>query len=408
MRTGVAEAVAGIEVLGSGARSAGAPLGTIAILDRLVGFDTISSHSNLALVEWVRGYLLSLGVESQIETSPDGTKANLYARIGPAVAGGVALSGHTDTVPVEGQAWSADPFTMRRQDGRLIGRGTADMKGFVASCLAAVPRFQSASLNRPIHLCLTYDEEVGCHGARQLLAGLATDPLRPGMVIVGEPSRLAPIVAHKGKLSVDGLAIGIPGHSSEPDKGVNAVVAAAEVVLFLKSQGERLRREGPLDAGFDPPCTTAHVGVLQGGQALNMIPDRASFVFEWRHVPAQDPYALLDELRAYAAQAIEPWMKAISADAGLRFSVRAELPGMELDPEDPLVALVRSCSGSNLPTAKVAYGTEGGLYQRSGIRAVICGPGDIAQAHQPDEWIAESELHACDRFLDRLAAGLSA
>lgn len=384
-----------------------AGMGTVEILDRLVAFDTVSSRSNLALVDWVRSHLETLGVDCSVVLSQDGTKANLHALIGPRVAGGIALSGHTDTVPVDGQAWSADPFALRRHDGRLFGRGTADMKGFVASCIAAVPRFQEAALKRPIHLCFTYDEEVGCYGARQLLAGLADDPLKPDWVIVGEPSGLAPITAHKGKITVDGIVTGIPGHSSEPDKGANALVAAAEVLVLLKAQGLRLRKDGPFDAGFDPPTTTAHVGLLSGGQALNMIPDEARFVFEYRHVPAQDPYALLEALRAQVASQVEPWMKAVSPEAGVRFSVRSELPGMELIPDHPLVGFVRSCSGSNQAPSKVSYGTEGGLFQRAGIAAVICGPGDIAQAHQPDEWIAESELHACDRFLDRLAEALS-
>jgi acetylornithine deacetylase len=381
-------------------------LGAIAMLERLVAFDTTSRNSNLACVAFIQDYLAAHGVAARLTRNPTGTKANLYATIGPADVPGIALSGHLDVVPVDGQAWSADPFRLRREGGRLIGRGTCDMKGFVAVCLAMVPQFLARGLKRPIHLCLTYDEEVGCHGARVLAADLAGLPVRPEAVIVGEPSSLKPILGHKGKVSATCRVIGLAGHSSRPDRAVNALQAGAEVVAFLNRQQARLIAEGPHDARFDPPWTSCHAGVFRSGSALNIVPHEAEIAFEYRHIPAHDAQALLDELRAYAETVLVPPMRAVHPEAAILFDERPRLAGMDLAEDHMLADLVRSLTGAN-EAGRVAYGTEGGIFQRAGMPAIVCGPGDIAQAHTPDEWIAESELVACERFLARLADRLA-
>lgn len=377
------------------------------MLARLVGFDTTSRNSNLALIEHVCAYLDAHGVPYRVSTDADGCKANLHAVIGPLAPGGVALSGHVDTVPVEGQAWTSDPFTLTRRDGRLVGRGAADMKGFVASCLAAVPDLKEAGLARPIHLLLTYDEEVSCDGARRLIQDLDESGLRPAMCVVGEPSGMQPILAHKGRLAVRVAVRGRTGHSSDPARGVNAVQAAAEAVAWVAAEARRLAAEGPFEAGFDPPHSTVHVGTFEGGTILNIIPERAGFVMEWRTIPADDFFADLARMQAHVAAAIEPAMRAVDPACGFAFETLNWIPGLSLDAGHPLAAMVGQLTGSN-STGKVSYGTEAGLYQVAGVPAIVCGPGHIQQAHQPDEWIAQAELDACDAFIRRLAARLAA
>ncbi len=379
---------------------------TIEMLDRLVAFDTVSANSNLDCIDFIRGYLESHGVASRITHDATGQKANLYATIGPDDRAGVALSGHVDVVPVAGQAWTADPFRLRRENGRLIGRGTSDMKGFVAAILAAVPGFKARALKRPVHLCITYDEEVGCHGARRLVADLETLPVKPEMVIVGEPSSMKPILGHKGKVSAFCVVEGKAGHSAHPDRAVNALEIAAELVAFINGQRRRITAEGPFDQGFDPPHTSVHVGTFHSGTALNVVPHRAEFVFEYRNIPGHDAHALLDEVRAHAATLL-PAMRAVHREAAIRFEERPALEPMSLPAAHALADLVRGVTGAN-DAGRVSYGTEGGIFQEAGMPAIVCGPGDIAQAHTPDEWIAESELAACDAFLARLADRLAA
>lgn len=378
-------------------------LTTTDILDRLVSFDTTSCNSNLALIDWVRAYLDGLGVSYRVSTDPAGQKANLHAIIGRPGPGGIALSGHVDTVPVEGQAWTADPFRLRRQDSRLIGRGTADMKGFVAASLAAVPGFLAAGLQRPIHLFISYDEEVNCAGARRLIEDLAESGQAPALCIVGEPTGMQPVLGHKGRLALNVSVRGRAGHSSGPARGVNAVFAAAEAVAWIAADARRFAAEGPFAEGFDPPYTTPHVGTLQGGTILNIIPESASFHMEWRTVPQDDFFHEVERLRAHVAEAIEPAMHAVDPETGFTLEVANVLPALSLDPDHPLVSMVKRLTGSN-STGYVSYGTEAGLYQNAGIPTIVCGPGHIAQAHTADEWIAASELAACDAFLSRLAA----
>ena len=379
------------------------PLTSTDILDRLVAFDTTSRNSNLPLIHWIQQYLDALGVPYRLSHDRSGDKANLHAIVGPEGPGGIALSGHVDTVPVDGQAWSADPFKLRRELGRLTARGAADMKGFVACCLAAVPGFLQAGLRRPIHLFISYDEEVDCAGARRLVTDLAESGQTPALCIVGEPSSMQPILGHKGRLAADVTVRGRAGHSSAPARGVNAVFAAAEAVAWIASEQRRIVAEGPFAQGFDPPHTTVHVGMMSGGTILNIIPELATFRMEWRVIPGEDAYAALERLRQHIAAVIEPAMHAVDPATGFTITPSDWLPGLSLDPDHALAGLVRQLTGSN-SAGYVSYGTEAGLYEEAGIPSIVCGPGDIAQAHTPDEWIAESQLAACDAFLQRLAA----
>ena len=378
---------------------------TTEMLARLVAFDTTSRNSNLELIGFVRAWLDSHGVPYRISGRGEG-KANLHAIIGPRTAGGIALSGHVDTVPVDGQAWSSDPFTLREEGGRLYGRGSADMKGFVAACLAAVPALQARGLARPVHLFITHDEETDMGGARSLVEDLQESGLRPAMCVVGEPSLMQPILAHKGRLALRVVARGTAGHSSQPAQGVNAIYAAAAAIGHTQNEARRFAGQGPFEAGFEPPYTTAHVGTVQGGSILNIIPERAEFVMEWRTIPADDYFAEVERLRAWLAAELEPAMHATDPASGFTLEVMDWIPGMALPPEHELTALVKQLTGSN-SVGKVSYGTEGGLYEQAGIPTIVCGPGDIAQAHKADEFIARAQLDACDAFIRRLADRLA-
>jgi acetylornithine deacetylase len=281
------------------------------------------------------------------------------------------------------------------------------MKGFVACCLAAVPDFVAMRVARPLHLFISYDEETDCAGARRLVADMTESGLRPELCIVGEPSGMQPIVAHKGRLAARVAVRGKPGHSSRPAHGVNAVTAAAEAIVWLAAEARRTANEGPFEDGFDPPHTTIHVGRIEGGTALNIIPEHAEFFVEWRTIPGDDAQTRLDGFAAHLATAIEPAMRRVDPACGFVVSVLDALPGLSLPPAHPLAALVRRLTGARA-SGKVSYGTEAGLYQQAGIAAIVCGPGDIAQAHQPDEWIAETELARCDAFLRGIARHLAA
>lgn len=375
---------------------------TAEILGRLVAFDTTSRNPNLPLIDFVRGWLDAHRVPYRVSLDPTGHKADIHAILGPRAAGGIALSGHVDTVPVEGQAWSSDPFTLRAADGKLYARGTCDMKGFVAACLAAVPDLQARPLRRPLHLFITYDEETDFGGVQRLIADLDDSGLRPEMCVVGEPSGMKPILAHKGRLSLNVHVRGRPGHSSDPRHGVNAIHAAAEAIAWLAADGRRLAKEGPFAKAFDPPYTTLQVGTVQGGSILNIIPEYATFSLEWRDIPGDDAVRHLDRLKEYVARTIEPAMHAVCPATGFSYEIINLMPKMALDPNHALASLVKQLTGSN-STGTVSYGTEGGYYQNAGIPTLVCGPGHIAQAHQPDEFVAQSELDACDAFIRRLA-----
>jgi len=378
---------------------------TAELLERLVAFDTTSRNSNLPLIAFVREFLDANAVAYRVSTDATGNKANIHAIIGPLQAGGIALSGHVDTVPVDGQRWSSDPFTLRRDNGRLYARGAADMKGFVAACLAAVPELRARGLAQPLHLFISYDEETGCEGAQRLVRDLAESGLKPALCVVGEPSGMKPILAHKGKLNLRVRVLGKPGHSSEPDKGVNAIFAAAQAVVHVAAEARRRAQEGPFEVGFDPPHTTIHVGTIQGGSILNIIPEHAEFIMEWRTIPGDDADREVERLKAYVAAHIEPAMHAIDPSTGFSFEVLSVMPSMAIAPDHALTLLVEQITGAN-SAGKVSYGTESGYYQAADIPTIICGPGHIAQAHQPDEWVAQDQLDACDAFIRRLAERL--
>jgi acetylornithine deacetylase len=356
---------------------------TAEMLERLVSFDTTSRNSNIALIGFIREYLDGLGASYRVSTDATGQKANLHVIIGPRQAGGLALSGHVDTVPVDGQAWTSDPFSLRRDDGKFYARGSCDMKGFVAACLSAIPDFQARRLARPLHLFISYDEEVGCFGAQRLIQDLDESGLRPDLCVVGEPSGMKPILAHKGKLNLHVTVRGLPGHSSEPSKGVNAVQAAGEAIAWVAREARRLRTEGPFEEGFDPPHTTIHVGTVEGGSILNIIPEHAAFTMEWRPIPGDSPHDHMERMKTFIAGTIEPAMKAVHPACGFAYEIALEMPGMALPADHALATVVKQLTGSN-SAGKVAYGTEGGFFEQAGIPTIICGPGHIAQAHQPD------------------------
>lgn len=379
-----------------------ARLSTTDILAKLVSFDTTSRHSNLPLIEWVRGYLDDHGVHCRESRSDDSGKANIHAVIGPVRAGGLALSGHVDTVPVDGQDWRTDPFSLVEVDGRLHARGSTDMKGFVASMLAAVPDLVERRSDTPVHLFITFDEEVDCSGARLLVRDIAESGLRPSACIVGEPSSLRPISAHKGRLSVAVHVRGRAAHSADPGQGANAVHAAARAIAWIADGADRLAREGRQVDGFDPAHSTSQCGLVSGGAILNIVPERARFDVEWRTVPGDDSSLMLKELSDFTAMELEPAMRRVEPAAGFRFEIMSELPPLALPDGHPLAGLVMEASGAgaNRPGA-VSYGTEAGIYQNAGIASIVCGPGDIARAHKPDEWIGRDELDDCDVFIRR-------
>jgi acetylornithine deacetylase len=376
---------------------------SIEILEALVGFDTTSHRSNLALVGWIESYLDRHGVGRERIADRTGSKANVWATIGPAENPGYILSGHTDVVPVDGQRWSSDPFRLTERDGRLFGRGATDMKGFLACCLAAVPAMTARPLARPIHLAISYDEEVGCVGVRDMIARLKNAPVRPAGCFVGEPTLMGVVIGHKGKRSLRVTVRGQTCHSSLAPRGVNAVEYAARLIVKIRDMSERLAREGARDPLYDVPFTTGHTGIVSGGTALNIVPDACTFEFEFRSIAADDVDALVDEVIAYGRDTLEPAMKAVAPQAGITFEDKSGFPGLETPAAADLVELAKQLAGTREHT-KVAYGTEAGLFAAAGIPSVVIGPGSIDQAHKADEFVAASELAKCGGFLDKLLA----
>ncbi len=376
---------------------------TTEILEALVGFDSTSRNSNLAIVAWIEAYLDRLGVTHERIPDQSGAKANLWATIGPAGRPGYILSGHTDVVPVDGQRWSNDPFRLTARGGRLHGRGAADMKGYLACCLAAVPDMVAGDLATPIHLSFSHDEEVGCVGVRSVIARLDGAAVKPAACFVGEPTSMNVVIGHKGKRSFRVDVRGRTCHSSLAPEGVNAVEYAARLIVKIRDMADRLAREGARDPLYDVPYTTTHTGVVEGGTALNIVPDACRFQFEFRSIAADDVDALAGEVMAYARDRLEPDMKVVAPEAGIAFDVMSTFPGLDTPPAIDVVALAKTLAGRT-EHGKVAYGTEGGLFAAAGIPTVVIGPGSIEQAHKADEFIAASELDACGRFLDRLIA----
>lgn len=377
------------------------------ILAQLIAFDTVSRNSNLALIEYIRDFLADLGVTCELFFDEAGRKANLFATLGPRDRGGVCLSGHTDVVPVDGQAWTVPPFELTEKDGRLYGRGSADMKGYIACVLAAVPQFLAQPLRLPLHLAFSYDEEVGCLGVRSLLAALETREHKPIACIIGEPTELKPVLGHKGKLAMRCQVHGAPCHSAYAPQGVNAIEYAAKLINRLGEIGTRLAAVERHDARFDPPYSTVQTGVIGGGRALNIVPAECQFDFEVRALPSDDPQQVADALRDYAETELLPQMRAVKAGTDIRFSELSAYPALATDPHSEVAQLLAQLSGSE-EFSTVAYGTEGGLFDQAGIPTVVCGPGSMDQGHKPDEFVSLEQLQACDDLLARLAQWMKA
>lgn len=376
-------------------------LTTREILADLVAFETTSASSNLALVEYVRAYLASHGVVAEIFPSTDGQKASLWATIGPAGPGGIILSGHTDCVPVAGQAWTADPFTLTECDGRLYGRGACDMKGFDASVLALVPELAAATLERPVHIALSYDEEVGCTGVREMIAILKARGEVPAVCLVGEPTSMQVVIGHKGGRGYRCHVTGHEAHSSLAPQAVNAIDYAAELIVFLRGLARELAK-GPLDEEFDVVHTTLSTGMISGGTAVNIVPKSCSFVFECRHLIEVDPEAVFARVQAFVDETLLPEMRSRAPEANIEFEPLYEYPAQAIDPSHPLVTRLKNAVGHN-GHSKVAYGTEAGLFQRDlGVPTVVCGPGSIEMAHKPDEYVTIEQLDRCDAALRKL------
>lgn len=373
---------------------------TLDILDQLIAFPTVSRDSNLALIEWVREYLRQYEVDVRLTYDASGTKANLFATLGEGRRPGLILSGHTDVVPVDGQAWTSDPFRMTQRDGAVFGRGSADMKGFIACALAMVPEFLAARETQSLHLALSYDEEVGCLGVRGLIRDLQEAGIRPVGCIVGEPTSMQPVIAHKGTHRFRCCVRGREAHSSYTTQGVNAIEYAARIVIYIRQLAERMAQLETRDYSYTVPYTTLQTGVMRGGLAANIVPKDCEFLFEARTLPGTSAQQLLGEIEAYA-QTLLPEMQQVEPEAAIDFEWLASAPGLRPDDAAEIVKLAASLTRTPANSA-VSYGTEAGLFQDAGIPTVVCGPGDIEQAHRPDEFVTLEQLAHCETFLRRL------
>jgi acetylornithine deacetylase len=374
------------------------------LLAELIAFDTVSDRSNLPLIDHVERYLASLGIVGRRIVDETGQKASLWVTIGPEDRPGYVLSGHTDVVPVAGQSWSTDPFALSERDGRLYGRGTTDMKGFVAVCLAMVPEMRAARLSTPIHLAISYDEEIGCVGVRPMLGEIARLAVKPLGCFVGEPTQMQVTIGHKGKHGVRATFHGLPCHSSLAPLGVNAVEFAAELIVEIRRRATKLATDGARDALYDLPHTTLLASIVQGGTALNIVPDRCVVEFEARGLGISESKEITDAIVAWATAELEPAMQIAHPACGIDFEEILDYPALDMPAEHALVTLAKKLSGRN-SHAKVAFGTEAGLFvQMAGIPSVVIGPGSIEQAHKPDEFVEISELLNCADFIARLIA----
>jgi acetylornithine deacetylase len=371
------------------------------LLDRLVGFDTVSARSNLALIRFVAELLAQRGLEARLTYHPGGEKANLYATVGPGGPGGIVLSGHTDVVPVEAQPWTTDPFRLARRGTRLYGRGTTDMKGFIATALALLPEMLAEPLAIPIHFAFSFDEEVGCAGVPHLLAELGTALPQPAIALIGEPTEMRPVTAHKGIHGFVTSFRGRDGHSSAPQRGAGAIIPAAEAIAFLGRVAEELKQAAPADSPFDPPYTTLNVGTISGGMAINILPRECRFVWEFRPIPETDADALVRRFESHLKGELLPRMRRTAPEAEIVNERICAAPPLRPEPDGAAERLARALTGANA-SGTVAFATEAGLFQQKGISAVVCGPGSIAQAHQPDEFIEEDQLAQCEAMLRKL------
>jgi acetylornithine deacetylase len=370
------------------------------MLARLVGFDTTSRDGNIPLIEFVESYLDGWNVPHFRVDYEAGKKTNLFATIGPDIAGGIVLSGHTDVVPVDGQKWASNPFELSERDARLYGRGTCDMKGFIAVALSLVPRFKAANLKTPIHFALSCDEEVGCKGVRPLVAHMRDHMKKPKLVIVGEPTSMQVVNAHKSAITFATEVTGHEAHSSLTDRGVNAIMVAGELLGEISRIREDLTARGDPTGRFNPAYSTIHVGVIEGGTAKNIIPRKCTFQWETRLLPTADINEVPERFEKFS-RSLEPAMKKIAGDVGILNIQTNAVPGLAPEENSPAEHLALHLAGAN-GTHAVSYCAEAGLFQQIGIPAIICGPGSIEQAHKPDEYIDISEMQKCEAFMGRL------
>lgn len=376
-------------------------LTSLDMIVKFISFDTTSRESNLPLIHFVRDYLAGLGVEAHLTYDETGRKANLFATLGPADRPGIVLSGHTDVVPVDGQHWTTNPFEATLRGDRLLGRGVVDMKGFCAIALAMAPEFLRRGLRTPIHYAFTFDEEVGCLGVPRLIEDLKARGIAPVACIVGEPTSMKVVSAHKGKIGCHVVVRGLEAHTGVAHKGVNAIEAAAEAIAFLRSVARRLRDRGPHAPEFDPPYTTIQTGLIAGGTAVNIVPASCEFDFDIRYLPGTDPRALVEEVKRFVAERVVPEMQAVAPQAGFTWQ---EVPGcaaLNAADDSEAVRLAEALSGES-GTLKVGFGTDGGHFQDAGIPTVVCGPGSVDQAHKPDEFITLDQVARCEAFMRRL------
>ena len=381
------------------ALESGAPV-SLEWIRRLIAFPTVSRDSNLELIQCVRDYLRSFDAEIRLTHDDERRKANLFATLGARGEPGIVLSGHTDVVPTDEQAWDTHPFAVVERDGRLYGRGTSDMKSFIAVALAFIPEFMRRGSKTPLHLALSYDEEVGCIGVGRLIRDLKEAGVRPRACIVGEPTLMRPVIAHKGKKGYRCTVRGLAGHSAYAPLGVNAVEYAADAVAFLKGMERRLREQGPYDHAFDIAHTTVHTGIIRGGTALNIVPHECVFDFEFRHLPGDDPEHLLWQFKQHV-KALEAEMRTVHVPAGFIIEPLSSIPVLDTGPESEVVGLAQELSGLQ-EIGKVSFGTEASQFQIAGIPTVVCGPGSIEQAHKPNEYVALDQIIQCERFMHRL------
>ena len=372
------------------------------MIRRLVSFDTTSRDSNLKLIDFVVSYLRGHGLEPVLIPNEDGSKANLLVTIGPDAPGGIILSGHTDVVPVDDQPWDTDPFEVVEKDGKLFGRGTSDMKSFSAVALALVPDMIRRGVKTPVHIALSYDEEVGCLGVRPMIAQIVRTLPKPKLAIIGEPTEMKVVNAHKGIRSFRTTVTGREAHSSQTHKGVNAVMVAAKLIVFLDRLAAEMRQAGDATGRFDPPYTTVQSSTIQGGTALNILARHCTFQWEFRYLPGTSDTALLDRFNAHVRDEVLPELRQIAPEAAIETVVRAHVPPLVPHDDCPAEQMAKLLTGRNMVEA-VSYGTEAGLFQVAGIPSIICGPGNIAQAHKPNEFIELSQVDACETFMRRLA-----
>ena len=379
---------------------------TVEMIRRLIGFDTVSRNSNLGLIEWVRDYLKHLGVASRLTYDAEGGKANLFATLGDPGGTGLVLCGHTDVVPVDGQPWDTDPFRAELREGRIYGRGSCDMKSFIACTLAWTPQLLGARLRQPLHLAFTYDEEVGCVGVTTLLEDLKQAGIQPSGCIIGEPTGMQVMTAHKGMRVYRCCVRGVEAHSSLAPLAVNAIEYAARLASFIRGLTDELRVAGTRDEKFAVPYTTLQTGTIAGGTATNIVPRDCEFQFDMRYLPGSDPGELFARIERYAEHSLVPEMRAVAKETGIRLELVADAPDLDTAEDDRMAYLGMQLSG-NKALGRVGFATDGGHFHRAGIPTIVVGPGSIDQAHKPNEFIELEQVAQCERFLTRLGETLA-